>query len=598
MTTFRSHYAADLGIDNAGETVQVAGWVVRVRDLGGILFFELRDASGRVQVVIDPGQIPEAAQLRMEYCVSISGSVRPRPEGTENPDLETGMIEVAAGGLEILSAADVLPFTVDDRTEADERVRLQYRYLDLRRPRMAANLRARSHGIVAIRDTLDDMGFLDVETPTLINSTPEGARDFLVPSRLRPGHFYALPQSPQLFKQLLMISGVDRYYQIARCYRDEDLRSDRQLEFTQLDMEGAFWDQDDVLETIEQVVVAVVKRLRGVDIALPLPRLTYADSMARFGTDKPDLRFAMEITDISEVFASTEFRGFGAVLDGGGVVWGINAGHREMSRAQLDGLVDRAKELGGAGLVWIVVQEDGSFRSPVAKFFSEDESAGISAALDATPGDMLTIVADKARMVSKVLGAIRADLGRPSGHEELRFAWIVDFPMFDETEEGGLVPSHHPFTAPMSVDELQNKPAQAISRAYDLVLNGSELGSGSVRIHDPEVQQAVFDVLGISEEEAAERFGWFVTALRYGTPPHAGFAIGVDRLFAILQQEESIRDLIPFPKTQTGADPLTTAPTLVAEDQMAELGIALNAATKAELAAASQSERPQEDLDI
>ena len=598
MTTFRSHYAADLGIDNAGETVQVAGWVVRVRDLGGILFFELRDASGRVQVVIDPGQIPEAAQLRMEYCVSISGSVRPRPEGTENPDLETGMIEVAAGGLEILSAADVLPFTVDDRTEADERVRLQYRYLDLRRPRMAANLRARSHGIVAIRDTLDDMGFLDVETPTLINSTPEGARDFLVPSRLRPGHFYALPQSPQLFKQLLMISGVDRYYQIARCYRDEDLRSDRQLEFTQLDMEGAFWDQDDVLETIEQVVVAVVKRLRGVDIALPLPRLTYADSMARFGTDKPDLRFAMEITDISEVFASTEFRGFGAVLDGGGVVWGINAGHREMSRAQLDGLVDRAKELGGAGLVWIVVQEDGSFRSPVAKFFSEDESAGISAALDATPGDMLTVVADKARMVSKVLGAIRADLGRPSGHEELRFAWIVDFPMFDETEEGGLVPSHHPFTAPMSVDELQNKPAQAISRAYDLVLNGSELGSGSVRIHDPEVQQAVFDVLGISEEEAAERFGWFVTALRYGTPPHAGFAIGVDRLFAILQQEESIRDLIPFPKTQTGADPLTTAPTLVAEDQMAELGIALNAATKAELAAASQSERPQEDLDI
>ena len=395
-----------------------------------------------------------------------------------------------------------------------------------------------------------------------------------------------------------MISGVDRYYQIARCYRDEDLRSDRQLEFTQLDMEGAFWDQDDVLETIEQVVVAVVKRLRGVDIALPLPRLTYADSMARFGTDKPDLRFAMEITDISEVFASTEFRGFGAVLDGGGVVWGINAGHREMSRAQLDGLVDRAKELGGAGLVWIVVQEDGSFRSPVAKFFSEDESAGISAALDATPGDMLTIVADKARMVSKVLGAIRADLGRPSGHEELRFAWIVNFPMFDETEEGGLVPSHHPFTAPMSVDELQNKPAQAISRAYDLVLNGSELGSGSVRIHDPEVQQAVFDVLGISEEEAAERFGWFVTALRYGTPPHAGFAIGVDRLFAILQQEESIRDLIPFPKTQTGADPLTTAPTLVAEDQMAELGIALNAATKAELAAASQSERSQEDLDI
>ncbi len=588
MTTYRTAYATDLGLENAGDEVRVAGWVVRVRDLGGILFFELRDASGRVQVVIDPSEIPAAAELRMEYCVSIGGVVRARPEGTENPDLETGMIEVVASALDVLSPAEVLPFMVDDRTEADERVRLQYRYLDLRRPRMAANLRARSRGIQAIRDTLNDLGFLDVETPTLINSTPEGARDFLVPSRLRPGHFYALPQSPQLFKQLLMISGVDRYYQIARCYRDEDLRSDRQLEFTQLDLEGAFWDQDDVLATIEQVVAAVVKRLRGVDVQLPLPRLTYADALTRYGTDKPDVRFGMEIVDLSDAFASTEFRGFGAALAGGGVVRGLNAGRREMSRAELDALVDRAKELGGAGLVWIVVQEDGTFRSPVAKFLSDEEVGAITAALEASPGDVLTLVADQPKAAAKVLGAIRLDLGQPEGHEELAFTWVVDFPVFEETDDGGLAPSHHPFTAPVSVEEMRDRPAEAISRAYDLVLNGSELGSGSVRIHDPDVQQAVFDVLGISKEEAESRFGWFMTALRYGTPPHAGFAVGVDRLFAILQEEESIRDVIPFPKTQTGADPLTTAPTLVDEAQLRELGIDLTASVKAQLTATDE----------
>ena len=587
MTTYRTHYAADLGAEHQNDVVRVAGWVVRVRDLGGIVFFELRDASGRVQIVIDPAEIPRAAELRMEYCVSVVGRVRPRPEGTENPDLVTGMIEVAADDLRILSAADVLPFMIDDRTEADELIRLQYRYLDLRRPQMAANLRARSMGIRVIRQTLDDLGFFDIETPTLINSTPEGARDFLVPSRLRPGHFYALPQSPQLFKQLLMIAGVDRYYQLARCYRDEDLRADRQLEFTQLDIEGAFWDQDDVLATIEAVMAATVKRLRGVDIVLPFPRLTYAEAMARFGSDKPDLRFGMEIVDISDVFAATEFRGFAAVLEGGGVVRGINAGPHEMSRAALDGLVDRAKELGGAGLVWIVVQEDGTFRSPVAKFFSPAETSGITASLAASPGDLLAIVADQAKLVAKVLGVIRLDLGRPDGHGELHFSWVIDFPVFEETDDGGLAPTHHPFTAPVSVDQMRRQPAEALSQAYDLVLNGSELGSGSVRIHDPDVQQAVFDVLGISADEAAGRFGWFITALRYGTPPHAGFAVGVDRLFAILQEQDSIRDVIPFPKTQTGADPLTAAPTLVDAAQMAELGIDLTASTKADLAAAA-----------
>jgi len=424
-----------------------------------------------------------------------------------------------------------------------------------------------------------------VETPTLINSTPEGARDFLVPSRLRPGHFYALPQSPQLFKQLLMISGVDRYYQIARCYRDEDLRSDRQLEFTQLDLEGAFWSRDDVLATIESVVAAVVKRLRGVDVSLPIGRMTYAEALARYGTDKPDLRFGMEIVDLSSAFEASEFRGFAAVLDSGGVVRGLNAGTREMSRADLDGLVGRAKELGAAGLVWMVVQEDGTVRSPVAKFLSEGELGAITGGLEAGPGDVLALVADKPKTVSKVLGAIRLDLGQPEGHDELHFTWITDFPVFDETDAGDLVPSHHPFTAPVSVTDMRENPGEAISQAYDLVLNGSELGSGSVRIHDPDVQQAVFDVLGISAEEASSRFGWFMTALRYGTPPHAGFAIGVDRLFAILQSEDSIRDVIPFPKTQTGADPLTTAPTLVASDQLRDLGIDLDASTKAELAA-------------
>lgn len=594
MTTYRTHYADDLGLENAGDAVQVAGWVVRVRDLGGILFFELRDASGRVQIVIDPEEIPEAASLRMEYCVSISGTVRRRPEGTENSELSTGAIEVAADGLEVLSAAEVLPFVIDDRTDTDERVRLQYRYLDLRRPRMAANLRARALGIAAMRDALNDMGFLDVETPTLINSTPEGARDFLVPSRLRPGHFYALPQSPQLFKQLLMISGVDRYYQIARCYRDEDLRSDRQLEFTQLDLEGAFWDRDDVLATIEQVVAAAVKRLRGVDISLPLRRLTHAESMLRYGTDKPDMRFGMEIVDVTDVFGGTEFRGFGAAIEGGGVVRGLNIGHREMSRAELDGLVDRAKELGGAGLVWAVVQEDGTFRSPVAKFLSDAEVAGLTSELEASTGDVLALVADAPRKAGAILGAIRLDMGQPEDHDELAFAWVIDFPIFDETDDGSLTPSHHPFTAPVSVDEMRDDPRNAISKAYDLVLNGSELGSGSVRIHDPEVQQAVFDVLGISADEAQSRFGWFVEALRYGTPPHAGFAIGVDRLFAILQREESIRDVIPFPKTQTGGDPLTTAPTLVAAPQLDELGIDLNAATKAEIEEAATAEDADE----
>ena len=481
MTVYRSHLAGRLGLDEAGQQVRLAGWVARVRDLGGISFFDLRDGSGLVQVVVDPAVVPAASGLRMEYCVAVEGTVQRRPEGTENPDLETGALEVAADHLEVLSRSAPLPFMIDDRSDAEEQVRLRHRYLDLRRPRMAANLAARSRCIRAIRETLDGLGFLDVETPTLVSSTPEGARDFLVPSRLRPGHFYALPQSPQLFKQLLMVAGIERYYQIARCYRDEDTRADRQVEFTQLDMEGAFWGREDVFDAIEQVVAAVVARLRDVELSLPLPRLTYRDAMARYGTDKPDLRFGMEIGDLSEVFAYTGFRGFGRVLRAEGVVRGINAGAREASRAELDGLVERAKGLGAAGLVWAVVQEDGGLRSPVAKFLTGAEMAGVARVLEASPGDLLLLVADRKEVASAVLGAIRLDLGRPEGHEDLYFAWIVDFPVFDRTEQGELVPSHHPFTAPVSVDEMRERPAEAVARAYDLVLNGSELGSGSVR---------------------------------------------------------------------------------------------------------------------
>lgn len=583
MTAYRTHLAGDLSLALSGRRVKLAGWVARVRDLGGIYFFDLRDSGGLVQVVVDPASVSTAAPLRMEYCVSVEGTVRARPDGTENPELETGDLEVAADHVEVLSRSAPLPFMIDDRTEAEEQIRLRHRYLDLRRPRMAANLRARSRCIRAIRETLDGLGFLDVETPTLVNSTPEGARDFLVPSRLRPGRFYALPQSPQLFKQLLMVAGVERYYQIARCYRDEDTRADRQVEFTQLDLEGSFWSQEDVLDTIEKVVAEVVRRLRGVELSLPLPRLTHSEALARYGTDKPDLRFGMQIGDLSHVFEGTGFRGFGRVLGDGGVVRGINAGPRDFSRAGLDGLVDRAKALGAAGLVWAVVQTDGSLRSPVAKFLDRGEIGGTVRVLEASPRDVLLLVADREEIASGVLGAMRLDLGRPPRHDTLRFVWVVDFPVFEPTDAGDLAPSHHPFTAPVSVDEMRERPADAVAQAYDLVLNGSELGSGSVRIHDPEVQRTVFEILGISAEEAESRFGWFLEGLDYGTPPHAGFAVGIDRLVAILRDETSIREVIPFPKTQSGADPLTTAPTRVAGPHLAELGIDLSPAARAAL---------------
>ncbi|MGH8950005.1 MAG: aspartate--tRNA ligase [Acidimicrobiia bacterium] len=587
----RTHAAGALRPDHIGQEVTVAGWVQRRRDHGGIAFLDIRDASGVVQVVADPTDHPEVAELKMEYCVSVTGEVRPRPEGTENPDLPTGLVEIGAEQLTVLSPAETLPFMIDDRVEIDERARLRYRYLDLRRPRMAANLRARSRATAAIRRTLDAQGFLEVETPTLINSTPEGARDMLVPSRLRAGEFYALPQSPQLFKQLLMISGVERYFQIAHCYRDEDFRADRQLEFTQLDLEGSFWERDDVLDAIESVLSAAVRELRGVDTPHPFPRLTWQECMDRFGTDKPDLRIGAEIVDLSGLFASTEFGVFKTALAGGGTVRGLNAGHQDWSRARADGLTERAKELGAKGLVWGVVEEDGSLRSPVAKFLDDTELSGINSSLSARPGDVLLIMADRWRLAVEVLGTLRNDLLRPTGHDDLAFLWVIDFPLFEAEEDGSLTFSHHPFTSPVSLDDMRDNPVGALSQAYDVVLNGVELGSGSVRIHDPAVQIQVFEILGIDSETAERRFGWFLEALRYGTPPHAGFAFGIDRLVMVLQGEASIREVIPFPKTQSGVDPMTGAPTWVEDSQLDELGIALTNAALARRAEDDETDK-------
>lgn len=570
-------------MSDLGAHVSIAGWVQRRRDHGGVAFLDIRDASGLIQVVADPGEHPSVEELKMEYCVRVSGTVRRRPEGTENPDLATGEFEIGAETIDVLAPAKTLPFMIDDRVEVEERARLQHRYLDLRRPRMAANLKARSRATAAIRRTLDELGFLEVETPTLVNSTPEGARDMLVPSRHRQGEFYALPQSPQLFKQLLMISGVERYFQIARCYRDEDTRADRQIEFTQLDLEGSFWGRDDVLETIEQVLAATVKEIRGVDVPLPFPRLSWHEVMNRYGVDKPDLRFGMEIVDLTDQVRETGFGVFKGAVESGGTVRGINAGAQEWSRARADSLTERAKQLGAKGLVWMVVEDDGSLRSPVAKFLEAAEQEAIKNALDASPGDVLLIAADRWKVAVGVLGGLRNDLGRPDDHDELAFLWVIDFPLFEEDEDGGITFSHHPFTSPTSIETMRDDPSSAISKAYDAVLNGVELGSGSIRIHDPEVQRQVFEILGIDRETAERRFGWFLEALEYGTPPHGGFAFGIDRLVMILQGEASIREVIPFPKTQSGVDPMTGAPTWVEETQLDELGVALSTQARARL---------------
>ena len=568
----RTDYCGALRLSDVGRRVVLCGWVASRREHGEHLaFVDVRDHTGSVQCVVDG-----AHDLRSEYVVRVSGTLRARPEGTVNSDLATGEVEVGDCTVEVLSRAEPPPFPVSDRIDADESLRLRHRYLDLRRPRMQRNLRMRATVTSAIRRSMEEQGFVDVETPMLIASTPEGARDFIVPSRLQPGSFYALPQSPQLFKQLLMIGGVDRYYQIARCLRDEDLRADRQFEFMQLDAEMAFADQDDVLEAISRAVLAATEAATGVRLDA-VPRMTWNEAQERFGSDKPDVRFGMELADVSEVFASTEFNAFR-----GKVVKGISvAGQSELGRAALDRLTDRAKQLGGSGLVWLKVGDDGALTGPVAKFITDTEQKALVVALGAAAGDLVLLVADSDRMVvNRVLGGLRLDCGRPPVNDGgLHYVWVTEFPLFEAIgADGRPVPAHHPFTMPHpdDVDRLDATGTDLLavrSQAYDLVVNGWELGSGSVRIHRSEIQARIFALLGIGPEDAQARFGFLLDAFRFGAPPHAGFAFGIDRLAAVLAGEENIREVIAFPKTQSGADPLTNAPTAVDEVQLRELGL-------------------------
>jgi aspartyl-tRNA synthetase len=574
----RTDRAGDLRKRDVGREVAVCGWVDSRRDHGGVVFLDVRDVAGIVQVVVDPDSAggADSHHVRGEYVVRVVGPVRARPDGTVNDKLPTGEVEIAADSIEILSEAETAPFPVDDRIETDEVLRLKHRYIDLRRPRMQRNLRIRARVNAALRTSLDAQGFVEVETPMLIASTPEGARDFVVPSRLSPGAFYALPQSPQLFKQLLMVGGFDRYYQIARCLRDEDLRADRQFEFMQLDAEMSFADAEDVMGVIGAAVLDAAEAVTGTRPGA-VRRMTWHHAMERYGSDKPDVRFGLELHDLSEVFAATEFRAFqapavkGMCLPGGG----------DMSRAQVDRLVERAKQLGAAGLVWMRVQDHGALDSPVAKFLSEGEQLGLVDALGAGAGDLLLLEAGTPRLVDHVLGTLRIELGRPPVYEGgLHFLWVVDFPLFEGLDDdGNPIPAHHPFTMPHPDDDeiLEHGTGEDLlavrSLAYDLVLNGWELGSGSVRIHRRETQQRIFSLLGISDGEAQSRFGFLLDAFRYGAPPHAGFAFGIDRLAAILAGEENIREVVAFPKTQSGADPLTGAPTPIADAQLQELGL-------------------------
>jgi aspartyl-tRNA synthetase len=571
----RTHRAGDLRAGDIGKDVVVCGWVAHRRDHGGKVFVDVRDAAGIVQVVIDPGAagLDVAHRLRNEWVLRVEGEVGARPEGTVNDDLPTGKVEVVARTIEVLSEAEPPPFPLDDRTDVDEVLRLRHRYLDLRRVPMQRNLRLRATVNRAMREAMAEQGFVEIETPMLIASTPEGARDFVVPSRLSPGKFYALPQSPQLFKQLLMVGGMDRYFQIARCLRDEDLRADRQFEFMQLDVEMTFADQEDVLEAVSIAVLAAAEAARPGEVAATIPRMTWHDAMERYGSDKPDVRFGMELVELTELFVATEFRAFAGVE----AVKGLRvAGESEFTRSRLDALTERAKSLGAAGLVWMRVRDGGALESPVAKFLSEAEQIGLIDALGAQPGDLVLIVAGDRAMARSVLGQLRLDLGRPPVFDGLQFLWVVDFPLFEGADdEGRAIPAHHPFTMPHpdDLEHLESSPLTARSQAYDLVLNGWELGSGSVRIHRPDIQQRIFSMLGIEPEDAQERFGFLLDAFRYGAPPHAGFAVGVDRFVAILAGEENIREVIAFPKTQSGIDPLTNAPTGIDPRQLRELGL-------------------------
>jgi aspartyl-tRNA synthetase len=570
----RSHSAGTLRSSDIGSRVKLAGWVARRRDHGGVAFIDLRDYSGSVQVVISDEKV--AAALRAEWCVLIDGVVTKRPSGNENLSLPTGEIEVNCENLEVLSEAAALPFPVDsgEVVNVSEEVRLKYRYLDLRREGPSSALRLRSKVTSIIRSVMDNEGFLDIETPNLTRSTPEGARDFLVPVRLQPGSWYALPQSPQLFKQLLMVAGMERYYQIARCFRDEDFRADRQPEFTQLDIEMSFVDQSDVIAVAERILKEVFKRTLDIDISLPIAHMTYHEALRRFGSDKPDLRFENELVDVTDFFKETSFRVFQAEFVGA-VVMPKGAAS---PRRELDAWQDWAKARGAKGLAYILVGEDGSLGGPVAKNLSEKESKEIASFVGAKNGDAIFFAAGDRSSSLQLLGAVRLEIGQRCNliaEDQWKFLWVVDAPMFEATDSGGWTAVHHPFTGPKPEYEksFKDDPKSALAYAYDIVLNGNEIGGGSIRIHKREIQQAVFDVIGLTKQEADSKFGFLLEAFNYGPPPHGGIALGLDRLCALLAGAESIREVIAFPKTASGADPLTGAPTPITSAQRRESGV-------------------------
>ena len=582
----RTHRCTEISTANIGETVTLMGWVQKSRNKGGIIFVDLRDRSGIVQLIFENGSIDakgfeKATKLRSEFVIAVTGVVEAR-SGAVNNNLKTGEIEVRANGLRILAEAETPPFPIEENSKTKEDLRLKYRFLDLRRPDIQRNLMMRSQVTTLTRQFMANEGFLEIETPMLTKSTPEGARDYLVPSRIHPGNFYALPQSPQLFKQLLMCSGYDRYIQIARCFRDEDLRADRQPEFTQIDMELSFVDVDDVIDVNERLLAYLFKQVLDVDVKLPIQRMTWQDAMDRFGSDKPDLRFGMELQNVSEVVRGCEFAVFKNALEAGGTVRGINAmGQGSMPRKNIDKLVEFAKDYGAKGLAYIAIHEDGTVKSSFAKFMTEDEMNRLVEAMDGQAGDLLLFAADKNKVVWDVLGALRLELARQMNlldSSEYRFVWITEFPLLEwSDEENRFKAMHHPFTMPMEEDlqYIDSDPGRVRAKAYDIVLNGTEIGGGSVRIHQDDIQEKMFEVLGFTKEKAYEQFGFLLTAFKYGVPPHAGLAYGLDRLVMLMAKQESIRDVIAFPKVKDASCLMTEAPNLVDEKQLEELGIAI-----------------------
>ncbi len=580
----RTHRCAELSEVNAGETATVMGWVQKNRNKGGLVFVDVRDRSGLIQVVFEEGKsdealIEKAAKLRSEYVVAVTGTVE-RRSGAVNPNLATGGIEIVPRELRVLAESETPPFPVEENSKTREEVRLKYRYLDLRRPDMQRNLMMRSKVATLTRQFLADEGFLEIETPILIGSTPEGARDYLVPSRIHQGRFYALPQSPQLFKQLLMCAGCDRYFQIAKCFRDEDLRADRQPEFTQIDMELSFVDVDDVIDVNERLLKKMFEEVLGVSVPLPIPRMTWQEAMDRYGSDKPDIRFGLELTDVTETVKDSEFAVFKGAIENGGTVRGINAkGQGGMPRKKIDKLVSFAKDYGAKGLAYIAIGEDGSRKSSFAKFMTEEEMTALIGAMGGENGDLLLFAADKNKTVWAVLGALRLELASQMGlleKDDYRFLWVTEFPLLEwDEEEQRFTAMHHPFTMPMEEDLefLDSNPGKVRAKAYDIVLNGNEVGGGSVRIFDPEIQSKMFEVLGFTPEQAQEQFGFLLTAFKYGVPPHAGLAYGLDRLIMLMAKEDSIRDVMAFPKVKDASDLMTEAPTAVDRKQLEELGL-------------------------